>query len=141
MPVRAHDEVAHHRAEGGGSPIRPAYDRPHGHHDLVALHGSQLERGDVDEHVAATELARQPAPALQIERDLRRALGRRNLESCQRLRADDAVHLEAVARLKRAHRAIQCAVERERVDVLGELTRGREAAAQQANALADDTEL
>src|SRR3990172_1913496 len=81
--VGADDEVAHGRAEDRGPPIRLADHGSHRHHDLLVLDHAELEGGHVDEKMAAAEIARQPAPALEVEGDLRGALRRRNVEGGQ----------------------------------------------------------
>ena len=62
---------------------------------------------DVDEDVPLAEIGRQPAPALEVQRDLLDALRDRHVQLRDRRRADGAVRLEAVPALEPFHRLLQ----------------------------------
>ena len=90
---------------------RPAGHRLHRRDRGVAVEQRQHRRGDIDLDAVLLELGRQPAPALHIRHDLADARLDRHVEHRQRLRADAALRIEAVAALRPAHRIEQRVVE------------------------------
>ncbi len=84
-----------------------------------------------------TEVARQPTPALERDRELAHALRYRYVHRGTRVRADHAVDAQAVAALEAAHRRVQPGAEEPgiRLDIANEIARHAQPGARERHPL------
>lgn len=112
VPGRVHRHRLDASGEERGAGEVLAGDDPHPERIRPVLDERRIERGDVDEEVAFTEIVRHPAPALEIPADLAKSGLTRNVQFGERFRARDAILDETVPALEVAHCCIELRVER-----------------------------
>src|SRR5437762_8315856 len=112
MPVGIEYDVAHRVTEYRGALVLSPHDDSHGEHHRLVLHDLQFVRRDVDEDEPATEVLREPAPALEIEPELLHSVLGAHIELGAGRGGDNAVVVESVTTLESPHGDLQGWVER-----------------------------